>query len=152
MLTTIDEVIYEANLINIAEEEVIAVHLDSASMIVRRLIGESFYSTVENERTQNTLRFLELKKGETYYAISFMLMSLNIISTGSGIVTRFDSSKSGEYNHQPEKIKEMINHYTAVAEKFITPYLPGSELNPGDNSTAQLSDSINEINRRISSI
>ena len=152
MLTTIDDVIYEANLINIAEEEVISVHLDSASMIVKRLVGESFYQLLENEKEISSLRFLEVKKAETNYAVSFLLMSLNIISTGSGIVTRFDSSKSGEYNMEPDKVREMIDHYTATAERFILPYILGNQANPLPDAQNITADQVNEIKRRMSAI
>jgi len=152
MLTTIDDVIYEANLINIAEEEVISVHLDSAAMVVKRLVGEGFYGILESEKAANTLRFLEVKKAETNYAVSFVLVSLNIISTGTGIVTRFDSSKSGEYNLKPEQVIKLAEHYKTVAERFIFPYLAGNEQNPLTGVGSITQDSINEINRRISSI
>jgi hypothetical protein len=150
MLTTIDDVIYEANLINIAEEEVIGIHLDTASIIVKRLIGEDFYSEVESERNAGTQRFSELKKAETNYAVSFALTSLNMISTGGGIVTRFDSSKSGEYNMSPDKVNLLIEHYKKLAEELIAPYITGGELNGGaDVSNAGI---VTGVNRRISAI
>jgi len=150
MLTTIDDVIYEANLINIAEEEVIGIHLDTASIIVKRLIGEEFYSEVESERNAGTQRFSELKKAETNYAVSFALTSLNMISTGGGIVTRFDSSKSGEYNMSPDKVNLLIEHYKKLAEELIAPYIKGGELNGGaDVSNAGI---VTGVNRRISAI
>jgi|GEM_PF-1858570 hypothetical protein len=152
MLTTIDDVIYEANLINIADEEVIGVHLDTASMIVARLIGSEFYNTLETERALNTVRFLEVKKAETNYAVSFMLMSLNIITTGNGIVTRFDSSKSGEYNLKPDEVNIMIAHYKSFAEQLIAPYLIGGKQNPIAPENNSDAAQIETETRRISAL
>lgn len=152
MLTTIDDVIYEANIINIADEEVIGVHLDTASMIVMRLISAEFYNLLESERSEGTTRYNEVKKAETNYAVSFMLMSLNIISTGNGIVTRFDSSKSGEYNMKPEQVNLMINNYKALADKFIAPYLIGGELNPFNSSYQQAAYQVSNQISRITSV
>ena len=152
MLTTIDDVIYEANLINIADEEVIGVHLDTASMIVARLIGSEFYNALETERALNTIRFREVKKAETNYAVSFMLMSLNIITTGNGIVTRFDSSKSGEYNLKPDEVNIMIAHYKSFAEQLIAPYLIGGKQNPGAQENNSDAAQIETETRRISAL
>jgi hypothetical protein len=152
MLTTIDDVIYEANLINIAEEEVIAAHLDTASLIVKRLIGNDLYEQITSEKISDTIRFQEVKKAETNYAISFVLMSLSIITTGNGIVTRFDSSKSGEYNLNPDQVNILIEHYKTLAEQLIAPYILGGELNCEAPNSSSISAQVTSNGRRISSL
>jgi len=152
MLSSIDDVIYEANLVNIADEEVISVHLDTASLVVKRMIGLEFYTILETERGAGTIRFQEVKKAETNYAVSFALMSLNIITTGNGIVNRFDSSKSGEYNLAPAEVEAMITHYKSLAEQFITPYILGGEENPGTSISTSETKQVADSTKRISAI
>lgn len=122
----------EFNLPDVIGPEKFTPHIASAATDVKRLIGEDLYATIAGEAST---RHDDCTKAMTYLAMAYAVFSLNIETSGNGIVTSkgFDSSRSELMSFQ--QIERMATHYRQTGMKFLQPHIPADAAATNEDGT-----------------
>lgn len=128
---------------DIIKPEKLQPHIDSAVTDAKRMLGEDLYNTIAGE-DDTTTRRKDCTKGMTYLAMAYAVFSLNMETSGSGIVTSkgFDQSRSELMSFSA--VKEMAEYYRQQATKFFQPYFPTAtpaEDDDEETTTIQIGNS-----------
>lgn len=119
MLTNRELVKAEANILKPEDEGVIDPHLVNAEFECRRQIGNMIYDLIACG-SADTREFIILQKAETNFAVSSLLYSLNISTTGSGIMLREETAE-GKIKEVMSQggLKKLTDHYRLTAINFL---------------------------------
>lgn len=117
MVSSVELIKYEANLLNLSNDLLIQPHLNTAELKVKSIIGNKRYSEIAG-MDQNSFEYKILQKSETYLAISFLLVSVNINYSGGGlIIINQEDTRTQQYLSGSE-INSLHSHFFEIGVKF----------------------------------
>lgn len=117
MVSSVELIKYEANLLNLSNDLLIQPHLNTAELKVKSIIGNKRYSEIA-DMDQNSFEYKILQKSETYLAISFLLVSVNINYSGGGlIIINQEDTRTQQYLSGSE-INSLHSHFFEIGIKF----------------------------------
>lgn len=117
----------EGNLSGVTDDSLLQPHLDKAELELRRKISTDVYdevialeATVEKKR--------ELIKAEANLALSYAVHTLNVVTSGQGIISSkgFGDSKSELLTSQ--EVESLSKYYRSIYDQFVTPYAYNEEI------------------------
>lgn len=147
-LTTLDNVIAQANFGKKIDPTILTPHLDAAEIELRRLLGSTLYDTIAGYKIidENTegyadkqATFKEVELAERYLTASLAVHALNTETQGNGIVrsTGFDQSLKSLLSRA--EVNDLSQHYRDKAMALIAPYIPAATI-PEDDEDGLAND------------
>jgi len=124
-----DSIRSEGNLPVGIDDTILAPHIATASMKMKRLITDAVYSANLDIATKPT-EFADLQKAESNLALSYAIYALNIETQGNGILRTkgWDQSRS-ELLSQSECDK-LSEHFYDIAMEVLEAYVPAFTGDP----------------------
>ena len=134
-IVTVELVKQLGNLSNVDDDK-INIHFPQAKKDTIGIIGKTKYDSYadpENDTEEIDEDKLIIARGEAYFVLSYCVRSLNIVSSGAGIIktTGFNEGKSE--NLSQYEIERMESHYRAEAERMLNPYKVITDSNSDGN-------------------
>lgn len=123
MITSPEKVRREGNLNTTIIDEQILPAIEKASIELKRLLGD-LYNQVQNET--NTQRRNEIEKAESLLALSYLVWTLNIETSGSGIVKAKGFGESRSELESWVEIEMLSNRFRNEALQILKPYITES--------------------------
>lgn len=139
-IVSAEDLMNEANLGRQTDPAILAPHIDSASVELKRILGEEKFLQIESyqsssiETEQKILS--EVRKGAVYLAMSYAVHSINIETQGSGIVNVKGWNKSSSELLSRDEINDLSRYFRETAMLFLQPYIPGHP--DGEDQTGDL--------------
>jgi hypothetical protein len=137
-----EDLMLEANLGKQVDPLILAPHIESAEIELKKIVGVERYSRIEGYQTSGSESeltiFNEVKKGAVYLAMSYAVHSLNIETQGNGIVKAKGWSQSRSELLSKEEITEMSSYFRTTAMLFLQPYIV--ETDEDDNDSLNLGE------------
>ncbi len=127
MLANVQKMREEGNLPSVVQDGQLTPHRDAASIELKRLLGSELYEDIEGESGEPTDRYTECSKGEALLAVSKAVWTLNIETSGTGIVRTkgWDESRSDLLSWN--EVEQLSEHFRSEAMKLIQPHIPVAE-------------------------
>lgn len=147
-LTSPELVRLEGNLPNAVQDVALKPHIENASFEMRRLLGSDLYKSVcdyedSGDDSIDSFRQKECIKAETYLCLSYAVHSLNIETSGTGIVSSKGWGDSRSELLSQNEVNRLSTYYRDTAMTFLQSYLPTDETDTDDDG---VDDSINSVN------
>lgn len=127
--TTPELVKNEGNFPSSLAENIILPHINKASAEIRRLIGRELYGLIHSYSTSSANSdeyemFADLQTAETNLALGYFIPSLNMQTSGDGIMRSkgWDQTRIEFYSHTELKI--LADNYKKAAYDIINLYIP----------------------------
>jgi len=137
MLTNPAQIRNEGNLPDKVSDAIINVHIEKASIEIRRILGDTLYQQIEGERDSQTQRYKECSKAEALLTLSYLVFALNIETTGTGIVKVKGFGETRSELLDIRDVETLSERFRNEAMKILSAYIP--------NETDMLKGSIKAV-------
>lgn len=132
-----EDLMLEANLGKQVDPLILAPHIESAEIELKKILGAEVYSRIERYQASGSVSelgiFSEVKKGGIYLAMSYAVHSLNIETQGSGFVKAKGWNQSRSELLSKEEVIEMSSYFRTTAMLFLQPYIVNNDDGDKDN-------------------
>jgi hypothetical protein len=132
-----EDVMLEANLGKQVDPLILAPHIESAEIELKKILGAGVYSRIEGYQASGNAGemeiFSEVKKGGIYLAMSYAIHSLNIETQGNGLVKVKGWNQSRSELLSKEEVIEMSSYFRTTAMLFLQPYIVNDDEEEKDN-------------------
>lgn len=143
VFTTPELVKKEGNVPLTLDDSKILPHISKASSEIKRLIGKELYGLIYSYSTTGAgsdeyEMFADLQIAETDLALAYFIPSLNMQTSGDGIMRSkgWDQTRIEFYSHTELKI--LSDNYRKAAYDIINLYIPAAPLNEEDDEDDDL--------------
>lgn len=116
MITTVELVKHEANMLSLSDDLLIQPHLITAELELKSILSEEMYNEIAGKGREN-FEFNLLQKAETNLAISFLLFSLSL-KYENGIIFRKEENLQIMEVMSEYQIKILSEHYYEIGKRF----------------------------------